>query len=247
MLRRRVHAVNMKRMSRHTAPYHHGNLRSALIDRALGLVEEVGAEAFSLREAARRVGVSANAAYRHFAAKSDLLAAVAEVGFGRMEERLRAAVVAVRARPTPAATAVERIKALGRAYVEFAVEHPQLLRLMFGSSGVASLEDGGAPKRPTYALLSASLDALADEGVLPAERRPGAELKAWTVVHGFASLVLQGVGAVQRSPERAEGLEAVLDFALIGLCGRMNSTGPRRRDRRSRQAAGATTPRHTAR
>lgn len=204
------------------------------MDRAIVLVEALGAEGFSLRQAARLVGVSANAAYRHFAGKSALLGAVADAGFATMEQRLRTAGAAVGARRTPAAAAVERIKALGRAYVAFAVDHPQLLRLMFGSSGSPSGDPRAAPRRPAYALLGAALDELVAAGVLPADRRPGAELKAWTAVHGFASLVVQRVGALGRPAKRTAALEAVLDFALIGLCGRL-PPGPRRPRRRGRR------------
>jgi AcrR family transcriptional regulator len=205
-------------MTRPKRPYHHGDLRRALIARAVRLVEEAGAERFSLREAARLVGVSANAAYRHFADKGELLTAVAEVGFDRMERRLQKALSSV---DGPGTSALERVKALGRGYVDFAVDHPELLRVMFGSSGFSSLEKGGPPKPPAYALLGAALDELARVGVLPPDRRPGAELKAWTVVHGFASLVVQGVGAVQGTAARTDALEAVLEFAVTGLCGRL--------------------------
>lgn len=199
--------------------YHHGDLRNALIEQAVKLVEEVGADQFSLREAARLVGVSANAAYRHFKDRSELLTAVAEVGFSRMERRLLKGLSSAAAQRRPPG-AVERLKAVGRAYVEFAVENPELLRVMFGSDGLSSLEKSGPPKPAPYAMLGRMLDDLVAEGALSAERRPGAELKVWVVVHGFASLVVQGVGAFQKKAQRTEALEAILDFATIGLCGR---------------------------
>ncbi len=207
-------------MERSKTGYHHGNLRNALIEQAVKLIEEAGVDRFSLREAARRVGVSANAAYRHFADKSDLLTAVAEVGFGRMERRMAKALSAVAAREAPAAT-LERVKAAGRAYVEFAVDHPELLRVMFGSEGFSSLERSGPPKPVPYEMLGRALDDLVAEGVLAADRRPGAELKAWVIVHGFASLVVQGVGALQKKGPRTEALESVLEFAVAGLCRRV--------------------------
>lgn len=209
-------------MGRSSRRYHHGDLRNALLEQAVKLVEEVGADAFSLREAARLVGVSANAAYRHFADRSELLRAVAEVGFSRMQRRVHQAVSSVSARRSPG-TAVERAKAVGRAYVEFAVEHPELLRVMFGSDGLASFDRSGPPKPDPYAMLASALDELVAEGSLPADRRPGAELKAWVVVHGFASLVVQGVGALQSKSSRKEALESVLDFAVVGLLGRLDS------------------------
>ena len=175
-----------------------------------------------MREAARLVGVSANAAYRHFADKSVLFEAVAEEGFSRLERRILKAMSTLPDRSGAAAAAMERLKAAGRAYVEFAVDHPELLRVMFGHSGLAVLEKGRSVKPAPFALLSKALDDLVDAGALPADRRPGAELKAWTVVHGFASLVIQAGGTVQRKAARAETLEAILDFAMIGLCGRLD-------------------------
>lgn len=214
-------------MNRRKPPYHHGDLRNALIKQAVKLVEEGGADSFSLREAARLVGVSANAAYRHFADKSDLLAAVAEEGFARLARSAQKAVSAVPDRPPAADAAMERLKAAGRAYVEFAVEHPELLRVMFGASGLAVLEKDGALRPAPFVLLGNVLDRLVAAGVLPASRRPGAELKAWTAVHGFASLVVQSGGTAQRRATRAEALEAVLDFAMIGLCGRLDQPSRR--------------------
>ncbi len=208
----------MGRARRH---YHHGNLRNALVEQAVKLVEGAGAECFSLREAARLVGVSANAAYRHFADKSDLLRAVAEVGVGLQERYILKSLSAVEAQPTAANAAVERLKATGRGYVEFAVDHPELLRVMFGSTGLASRDEHGFRRTAPYGLLSKALDDLLAAGVLPPDRRPGAEFKAWTVAHGFAMLVVQGVGALQARATRTSALESALDFALLGMCGRM--------------------------
>jgi AcrR family transcriptional regulator len=200
--------------------YHHGNLRDALVAQAVRLIENAGAQNFSLREAARLEGVSPKAAYRHFADKSDLLTAVAEAGFQIMERGLEEAIGAVSERGGGAA-AVERLKAAGRAYVAFAVDHPELLRVMFGANGLTTLERDRSLQPAAFVLLSKTLDELAAAGVLPADRRPGAELKAWTVVHGFASLVVQAGGAVQRTAATADALESVLDFAMIGLCGQV--------------------------
>ncbi len=198
--------------------YHHGDLRNALLEQAVKLVEGGGAGSFSLRQAARLVGVSANAAYRHFADKSDLLAAVAEAGVNLQREYILGALAEVPARSSGAAGAVERLKAAGRGYVEFAVDHPELLRVVFGSGGRASRDEEGFRRTAPYALLSKALDELVAAGVLPRAGRPGAELKAWTVVHGFASLVIQGVGALQDRATRGKALESVLDFAMAGLC-----------------------------
>jgi len=204
-------------MARAKPPYHHGDLRNALVEQAVKLIEEAGAETFSLREAARLVGVSANAAYRHFVDKSALLTAVAQVGFGIQERYILRAIATVPALPTAGERAVERIKAAGRGYMEFAVDHRELHRVMLGSRPPSG--EGGFPQTPSYALLGKALDEMVEEGVLPPNRRPGAELKAWTVVHGFATLVVEGVEVLQKRGPRTQAFEAVLDFAMIGLCG----------------------------
>src|SRR6201996_5494872 len=95
--------------------YHHGDLKRALTSAALTLVAEKGPKGFTLTEAARRAGVSAAAPYRHFADKAELLAAVAEQGFRDLHTSL-----AAEAPSSPSA----RVTALGRAYVRWAVAHP---------------------------------------------------------------------------------------------------------------------------
>jgi AcrR family transcriptional regulator len=208
-------------MQRRKDTYHHGDLRNALVASALKLIEQGGQAEFSLREAARDVGVSANAAYRHFEDKSALMTAAAADGHERLARRMQRSMTAVRDSATEAPASIARFKAVGRAYVEFAADHPELFRLMFGECGAACLSGGvidGGRETP-WTLLGKALDALVADGLLRAENRPGAELKAWTVVHGFAALELDGTTALPRGRQRAAALEAVLEFAVVGLCG----------------------------
>lgn len=201
--------------------YHHGDLRNALVAAAVHLIGTGGVEEFSLRAAARDVGVSPNAAYRHFSDKSALLTAVAQHGFERLGARMRRAMAASRGR-NPSAAAIARFKATGRAYVEFAFAHPQLFDVMFGRSGAANLEPSWAAEDPQspYGLLGSALDDLVSHGVLPDVSRPGAELKAWATVHGFACLYLDGAANLPSTSARAGALESLLDFAVTGICGR---------------------------
>src|ERR1700756_3450685 len=123
-----VNVVNMARkftVSRRDS-YHHGDLKRALTSAALSLVAEKGPKGFTLTEAARRAGVSAAAPYRHFADKAELLAAVAEQGFGDLHADL---VAAVDVASDPRARVIE----LGRAYVRWAVAHPDHYQVMFGA------------------------------------------------------------------------------------------------------------------
>src|SRR5262245_19733670 len=103
---------------RRRKPYHHGNLRKALLDAAIGLIAEVGPTAFTLREVARRAGVSHNAPYRHFQAKEDLMAAVATEGY---RELTAAMLHAAKGQPN----AVDRLKRAGLGYVTFALRRPE--------------------------------------------------------------------------------------------------------------------------
>src|SRR4051812_36803257 len=102
--------------------YHHGNLRPALLRAASKTLEKEGAGALSLRDLARRAGVSHNAPYRHFRDRDSLLAAIATEGFRQLGDALRGRAG----------------KEMGAAYVRFALEHPQQFRLMFG--GVLPIE-----------------------------------------------------------------------------------------------------------
>lgn len=118
--------------------------------------------------------------------------------------------------------AIARFKATGRAYVEFALAHPELFDVMFGRSGAANLEPSWADEDPEspYGLLGGALDELVTHRVLRKDIRPGAELKAWATVHGFACLYLDGAAHLPSASARAGALEALLDFAVTGICGR---------------------------
>jgi hypothetical protein len=116
---------------------------------------------------------------------------------------------------------VARFKAVGRAYVEFAIAHPELFRVMFGACGAEcrKAEPGDDAMEDPWSLLGRSLDALVADGILASALRPGAELKAWSVVHGFASLALDGLASMPSAADRAQALESLLAFAVVGLCG----------------------------
>ena len=202
------------------ARYHHGDLRNALITAGLGLIERVGAEAFSLREVAREVGVSANAAYRHFEDKGALLAAIAVRGFERLSTEMQEAMRAARPKGATQSLAVARFKALARAYVHLAQEQPELFGLMYGSAGRACLAAEGALPGPTPGeLLGHALDELVAEKVVSKQRRERSEIHVWSTVHGFASLIRNGPLAELTPQARTEALEALLLFVIAGLRG----------------------------
>lgn len=197
------------------APYHHGDLRNALVAAALARVEAKGADAFSLREAAKDVGVSANAAYRHFAAKDALLTAVAARGFGALSAKMAEAIAAL---PVEANTGEGQLRAVGRAYVVFAHARPHLFQLMFTDHGAACFAIEHTAQGPTPGeLLTQVIDRLAAVGGVAPERRVGAALNLWVAAHGFAMLALNGPTSGWDELTREQAFEGVLDLLVAGL------------------------------
>jgi AcrR family transcriptional regulator len=169
-------------------PYHHGNLRAALLARAEETLSQEGAGELSLRELARQVGVSHAAPRRHFPDKRALLDALAEDGFERLGRDLRDAMDAAGERFE------DRLLAFAQAYVAFATRHAALLELMYAGKhrpgAAASLR--AAADRAFEAPL-----ALIAEGQAAGEVVPGdpdrVSLVAWAALQGLASLVNAGM------------------------------------------------------
>lgn len=191
--------------------FHHGDLRNALIIAAKELIERNGIEAFSLREASRKVGVSANAAYHHFEDKDALLSAVASDGFAELATQRE------EARAIAAADAWSQLSAGAKVYVQFAEARPKLFDLMFGPLGVGSKhgdKHGPDPSgRKAYGQLSEALDNLVLSGRLAPQRRAGAENTLWPLIHGFA--VLRRAGALREPFEVS--WKRMLQFTADGL------------------------------
>ena len=171
-------------MARKTPPpktaYHHGNLREALLDAAEALLPKSGPEGLTLREVARRAGVSHGAPYHHFDSRDALLAAVAERGFVGLGEAMAGAA---------GATPPERLVAICEAYVDFAARHPTRFRLMFGPLLASKALYPGlkqAGEQSFFLLLEASRE------VAPAQAMPLA-LAGWSMAHGLAHLRINKV------------------------------------------------------
>jgi AcrR family transcriptional regulator len=217
-----VDTVNMA--SRVAArPYHHGNLRAALVEAGLTLARSGGPEAVLLRAVSRDAGVSHNAAYRHFADHDQLLAAVSERCMRELADLMRERMTQVRTRDR-VRRAWDRLNAIGRAYVEFATTEPGWFRTAFAIHGspdqAASPPTADEGELGPYELLGACLDELVAVGALPAERRPGAEYAAWSTVHGLSTLLLEGPLRTVRAADPSEAERAVtiaLDVVRRGL------------------------------
>jgi AcrR family transcriptional regulator len=205
--------------------YHHGDLRNALVDAATALAAEGGPEAVTIRGAAREVGVTPTAAYRHFANQADLLHAAKEQAMTGMVEAMAGFLAAVAADADPVTAALRRLTSTGRGYIRFAIEHPGVFRTCFTSGPVG---DQGAPavpelaKKAPYALLGEMLDGLVDVGYLDPADRPGAEAGPWAAVHGLAMLLIDGPLVGSTDAERESAIEETLALVERGL-----ATGPR--------------------
>ncbi|HTJ25258.1 MAG TPA: TetR/AcrR family transcriptional regulator [Candidatus Limnocylindria bacterium] len=184
-------------------PYHHGDLRNALLDEALEVLRVEGSANFTLRDLARRVGVSHAAPYAHFPDKRALLAAVATIGFRALCERLRAADAA-------AADPLERLAAIGEAYVRFGCEEPAHYRLMFTVpelrryDGLPELERAALD---AFAVVQHAFAVLHDGAVIRSGDRQLDAVAAWSLAHGVTLLLIDSrAGIDTRSPEVVEQL-----------------------------------------
>lgn len=176
--------------------YRHGDLRRALLDAGIELARQGGPDAVVLREVTRRAGVAPNAAYRHFANRSDLLGAVRAAAVAAVAEAMEAELAQVPATGTPTQQAHARVRAVGAGYMRFAHAETGLFRTAFGGRfTVQHVPDpamGGATGLNPFQHLGKALDDLVTAGALPPERRPGAEYLAWSTVHGMALLAIDG-------------------------------------------------------
>lgn len=176
--------------------YRHGDLRRALLEAGIALARGGGPDAIVLREATRRAGVVPNAAYRHFASRQDLLEAVRSAALAELAKTMEAEIARMKRGKTGAAAARANLRAVGTGYVKFALAETGLFRTAFATPEFRSLVGDGARAGNSglspFELLSAALDEFVAAGLLPPERRPAAEFLAWSAVHGFAMLVIDG-------------------------------------------------------
>ncbi|MDB5968744.1 MAG: TetR family transcriptional regulator [Hydrocarboniphaga sp.] len=193
--------------------YHHGSLRAALIDAAEDVLAERGVEGFSLRETARRAGVSPAAPKHHFADTRALLTALAAGAYSQLAERLESAEAEA------GKLRAHRIRAQGLAYVGFALDQPALFDLMWRA---ALLDFGDENLLMAKERAFNALDRLVRAGASPPASNTDAAMAptmaCWSLVHGFARLALDGAfGTDKKSRQRAvlALLPAVIDLLVL--------------------------------
>ena len=177
-------------MARSRRPYHHGNLHQVLLDAGVALIREVGPKSFTLREVARRAGVSHNAPYRHFRDKDELVSAIAGQAFERLNDAMLQQAAAGK-------TGVARLELCGRAYVNFALRWPGHFTAMFdlapqSGEGRLQVDDGASAGEMAFRTLVEVIVQCQNEKAFPEGNPVPCALMAWSLVHGIAKLAVSG-------------------------------------------------------
>lgn len=205
-------------------PYHHGALESALVDAAMNVVRVDGIGALALRDLARTIGVSPSATYRHFPSRDHLVAAVSQHARQQLALALLAAREGVSTSGPRAGTALRRLRAIGRAYVEFAVRNPRLFEAAFVATCIPPTT---ADDPDAWGVLVQTVEELVDAHVVPRGRRDDATLIAWSSVHGLSTILTAAVwptasqlDEVERGvldPHVARSIQAVIEGVVRAI------------------------------
>lgn len=210
-----------RHMSEKKDNYHHGDLRKALLDNTVKMIISEGIAKISLREIARKTGVSRTAPYRHFKDKNELMCAVAEDGFKQLKE-IYVKVLANEINP------LNRLKKIGFHYVKFATENPGYFKLMFGNEVIKQ-------DRPETLLEAAfvafeevlkTIELGKEKKLFPEESTENLANVAWSMVHGLATLILDGQIQIsdskhptptliaQSQPKQTHKIDEFIDYAM---------------------------------
>jgi AcrR family transcriptional regulator len=189
-----------------TSPYHHGNLKESLVATALDIIDKDGLDAITLRDLTQRLGTSRTAVYRHFDSKEALILGVIEKGYENLDLMF-----------TPifqdrTQSVAERFKTMGRAYLDFAIEHPNLYRLLFGDKYHQEREklcDYKDENQATglYTLIGLLLEAQ-EEGIIASVNPMVQAAMVWASIHGLASLLIDGHLMMR------DNMEAIYEYSI---------------------------------
>ena len=185
--------------------YHHGNLRNELLDTAETQLTETGIEELSLRALARRIGVSQTAPYRHFRDKNELLAALATRGYRQLLSELEAAAEAAGDDPRA------RMRAFAGSYVNYAIGHPELFKLMFGPT----LQPQAS--RDTYELVRSIMRDGIERGLFRVEDDHYLANAGWSGIHGLATLKVDTPQLFERHVDLERQIDLDVRIFLAGI------------------------------
>lgn len=195
--------------------YHHGDLKRALLDASVKILKEEGYKALSLRKAATLAGVSQSAPYRHYPDLESLYADIAEEGFKILAERQKRLRAKYKKRP------LLLFRESGVSYVEFALENPDLFRIMYGNQIESHLKYDSLIKTEdeTFQIIVEIIRDCQKAGLIPEGNTEKAATSAWTMAHGFAVL-LSGQQMMFRAIEIKQARKITKDliqFLYTGL------------------------------
>lgn len=197
------------------AKFHHGDLRNALIQSGLQILAQESIQSLSLRKVAKSAGVSEAAPYRHFKDKEALLAAIAEQGFIRLSERLETA-------EEQFSDQAARLFYLScRTYIDFALENPHSMRMMFrfrSSEGLSDYPDLQDAADEAFSYLIDMVEYCQQEGLARSGHPLPLALAAWSTIHGLSMLLIEGCISPDVFHENSQEsmIRATLDTILAG-------------------------------
>ena len=199
-------------------PYHHGDLRSALLERGRKILRTEGLEGLTLRAVARAAGVSQTAPYRHFADRRALMGAIAADGFRELHRAMGEAMAHGGGR--------EGFKGVAFAYVRFAQANPALYRVMFGPevANTADLPELASASRASLGFVQAGLEQLQIAGLVREGDAAIMAIGLWAALHGHASLILDGQ-AETVTPNIDTLVESTAQLVMFGLAPRAGTPG----------------------
>jgi AcrR family transcriptional regulator len=172
------------------SPYHHGNLKEELLQTATEMIDKEGIDSITLRDLTQRLGTSRTAVYRHFASKEALILGVIEKGYEQLD-RLFTPIFEDHTQ-----SVAQRFNAMARAYLDFAIEHPNLYRLLFGDKYHQEREElcdykDESQATGLYALIGLLVEGQ-EEGSIAQVNPMVQAAMAWASIHGLASLLIDG-------------------------------------------------------
>jgi len=198
--------------------YHHGNLRTALLDAACQLIADEGYEGLTLRAAAERTGVSRSAMYRHFSSKDELVKYIRIDGMERLTEQTR--TMLTRPNKDFGDCPLRRLKMMALAYVQFATAEPEIYDVMFRRELMSQADDESiAAAAKAFAVLTDMLDRCKEAGVIRSGDTRRQAFAIWAALHGTITLCRDQAPPVIPEANLSAGFMMVLETLMDGLAG----------------------------